>query len=270
MPFTFNAVGLCVVTLNEKTWTRVREVCKALEYNKKTNHVIKAYVSPENYAQKYQISSVPTAVMPINWPKDLQKYYIYITEEGMYELLFSSQQPNAKEFRRHCCNVLFTHVWQQLANKIKEEHQQAIKGKDAVIALIDDDLQDRDNQLQAIQYENVALQVQRDVYQAQLQRCQDTIIHLTTRYVDYARGPGKDNIIIIVQKHTTSANDKYYDLPNYVARIQRRKTYVKLRWIDRHFPDHEVIVEIDNPNSIHVFNRFEGKGMQSKNTTTLG
>ena len=43
-------------------------------------------------------------------------------------------------------------------------------------------------------------------------------------------------------------------------RIQRRKRYVKLRWFDRHFPDHEVIVEIDNPNSIHTFNRFEEEG----------
>ena len=24
---------------------------------------------------------------PINWPKDFQKYHIYINEEGMYELL---------------------------------------------------------------------------------------------------------------------------------------------------------------------------------------
>ena len=28
----------------------------------------------------------------------------------------------------------------------------------------------------------------------------------------------------------------------------------------RHFPDHEVTVEIDNPNSIHAFNRFEEEG----------
>ena len=49
-------------------------------------------------------------------------------------------------------------------------------------------------------------------------------------------------------------------MPYYVARIQRRKRYVKLRWFDRHFPDHEVIVEIDNPNSIHEFNRFEEEG----------
>ena len=60
---------------------------------------------------------------------------------------------------------------------------------------------DRDNQIQAIQYKNVALQAQGDVYQTQLQRCEDTITHLRERYVDHARDPGKDNIIIIVQKH---------------------------------------------------------------------
>ena len=142
---------------------------------------------------------------------------------------------------------------QQEILRLNEEHQQIIEEEDAALALLNDDLENR-------QYENVALQAQRDVYQAQLQRCQDTITHLRTRYVDHARDPGKDNIIIIVRKHTTSANDKYHDLPYYVARIQRRKRYVKLRWFDRHFPDHEVIVEIDNPNSIHAFNRFEEEG----------
>ena len=80
----------------------------------------------------------------------------------------------------------------------------AIEEKDAALA-------HRDNQIQAIQYENLELQAQRDVYQAQLQRCQDTITHLRARYVDHARDPGKDNII--VRKHTRPANDKYHDLP---------------------------------------------------------
>ena len=71
---------------------------------------------------------------------------------------------------------------------------------------------------------------------------------------------GKDDIIIIIQKHTTSANDRYHDLLYYVARIQQRKRYVKLRWFDEHFPDHEVIAEIDNPNSIQAFNRCEEEG----------
>ena len=36
MSLTFNAVNLCVVTINEKPWTRAREVCRALEYGKAT------------------------------------------------------------------------------------------------------------------------------------------------------------------------------------------------------------------------------------------
>ena len=41
--------------------------------------------------------------------------------------------------------------------------------------------------------------------------------------------------------------------------IQKRKRYVKLRWFDRHFPQHEIIVELA-PNSIVNFNRFEEDG----------
>ena len=57
----------------------------------------------------------------------------------------------------------------------------------------------------------------------------------------------KTTFIIVVWKHTRPANDKFHNLSNYVATIQRRKRYVKLRWFDQHFPDHEVIVKIDNP-----------------------
>ena len=147
MQFSFNAVKLCVVTINEKPWTRGKEIYRALEYNKKITDIVKAFC-----AQKYQMSGFTTAGKPVDWPKDLQKYDIFTNEEGMYELF-----------------------------------KPTTKGK----------------------------------------RLQETF--LRTRYVPHARNPGKDNIIIIVRKHTTSANDKYYDLPYYVARIQGRKRYVKLR-----------------------------------------
>ena len=60
MPFTFNAIELCVVIIDEKLWTRAREVCKALEYDAKTSktaNIIRGYYSPENITQKYQICS---------------------------------------------------------------------------------------------------------------------------------------------------------------------------------------------------------------------
>ena len=72
MAFSFNAVELYVVTINEKPWTRAREVCRALKYNKKTADIVKAFCSKENYAQKYQMISVIAAAKPVVWPKDLQ------------------------------------------------------------------------------------------------------------------------------------------------------------------------------------------------------
>ena len=34
--FTFNAVDLYLVTLDDRPWIRAKKVCTALEYNKKT------------------------------------------------------------------------------------------------------------------------------------------------------------------------------------------------------------------------------------------
>ena len=238
----FNAVELCILTINEKPWTRPREVCKGLEHNKKTADIVKAFCSQKNYAHKWQLNKFATARNFMDWPKDLRKDDYYINEEGMYELLFSSQQPKAKDFRRHCFNVLFPHVRQQLSDKLHamqiedltsrvqaleftneeecqanqqqilkliEDHQQAIEEKDATIALLNDDLKNRE-------HENVALQAQRDVYQAQVR---DLIIN---RHVPRAKHPGKDNIVMIIEKNTTPEKDEFYEYLYYIARIQRR------------------------------------------------
>ena len=45
MLFTFNLVDLRVVTIKVKPWICAKEVCKALEYNKKTGYY-KGTLSP--------------------------------------------------------------------------------------------------------------------------------------------------------------------------------------------------------------------------------
>ena len=107
MPFSFNAVELCVVTINEKPWTRAKVVYRALEYK---IYIVKAFCSRENYTQKYQMSGFTTAWKPVDWPKDSQKCDIYINEEGMYGIVFSSQQPKAKILEDTaviCCFLMF-------------------------------------------------------------------------------------------------------------------------------------------------------------------
>ena len=62
MLFTFNAVGLCVVIINEKPWTCAREVCKALKYQKgKAKGVLKKHVSIENKQHKHELEGRATA-----------------------------------------------------------------------------------------------------------------------------------------------------------------------------------------------------------------
>ena len=113
-----------------KTLERTREVYKALEYGKaaKATNVLKRVCAKTNYAHKCQLDELVSETNFVEWPMDSRKDDYYVNKEGTYEIVFKSQQPKAKDFRKHCCNVLFHHFPQQLAKKkMKEDHQEAIK-----------------------------------------------------------------------------------------------------------------------------------------------
>ena len=172
----------------------------------------------------------------------------FLSVSGAMHVIVNSWKGKGKEIKEHILREIVQRGFYARIEERQEQHRQTITG--------------RDNQVQAIQHGNVVLQAQRDVYQARLQRCQDQICDLITNcHVLRANDFGKDNIIIIVWKHTTPANDKYHNLPYYVTKIQRRKRYVKLRWFRAQYPHHRFkIEELDNANIIHAFNRFEEEG----------
>ena len=68
----------------------------------------------------------------------------------MYELLFSSQQPKAKDFRRHYYNVLFALVRQQLSDKLHAM-----------------ETEDLTNRVQALEFTN---EIKREAHQQQILR----------------------------------------------------------------------------------------------------
>ena len=69
----------------------------------------------------------------------------------------------------------------------------------------------------------MALQVQRDVYQAQLEKFQGQVRDLIiNRHVLLANDPGKDNIVMIIEKNTVSL--LYYE--NTATVYQRKKKMV--------------------------------------------
>ena len=87
-----------------------------------------------------------------------------------------------------------------------QAHQQAIEENDAALALLNDDLQNPE-------YEKVALQAQRDVFQVQLQRCRGIITHLRTRSVDNARDPDKGNILGLLRKTPPLKKISFMSIP---------------------------------------------------------
>ena len=120
---------------------------------------------------------------PMKWPVDSQKTDIYINEESMYELAFTSQQNNAKEFKRYCCNTLFPQIrdlFEGLAiNEKDRQHQLAIEDKNSRIALLNVDLDERQREYAILGYKYEQLE-----YHA----------------VPYLENPKKDNGIVIIKK----------------------------------------------------------------------
>ena len=70
MSFTFNAVELCIVAINENPWIRAREVCSALEYQKgRARDVLKKHVSIEIKQHKHELEGPGAAVPLLEWSK---------------------------------------------------------------------------------------------------------------------------------------------------------------------------------------------------------
>ena len=90
MPFTFNAVERCVVTINEKSWTRAREMCRTLEYGKatKVTDIIKHLCSRENYTHKYQLSEFVPETNFMDSSKTREKMNITPMKRGCMSCYF--------------------------------------------------------------------------------------------------------------------------------------------------------------------------------------
>ena len=147
--------------------------------------------------------------------EDAQDHDIVISLTGALYIVVNSRKDKGNALKKHILKDIAPRGFDVRIEEIQEKHRRAIEEKDAALALLNDDLQNR-------KYENVALEAQRDVYKDQLQKCQDIITHLKTRYVPSAKDIGKDNIVMIIEKNTAPEEDEFYEYPYYTARIQRR------------------------------------------------
>ena len=155
----------------------------------------------------------------MDWPKDSRKDDYYINEEGMYELLFSSQQSMTKTFRKHCCNVMSPHIRQELTNRMVDDLR-----RDHALSITD-----RDNQIQFIQYENVGLQ-------GEIRNARQTVIDL----IENRRVPriGKyDNVLCVFEKNHEDETSRGGEHPYYVVRCQKKVLPTHKKWLKICYPN---------------------------------
>ena len=174
----------------------------------------------------------------------------FVDLEGALEIVVRSRKPKAVELTKWLAHKGVKKVVEDRLAAQQEQHQKAIDEIDTQLALLNDDLTESqklvkqfDKWATKLQYNNIGLQGE--------------IARLSMRFVPNAMDPGKDNVIMIVRKHTCQQDDSRFEYPYYCARIQRRAIPTKRRWILEQFPRSEEIVVIDNPNGVHAFNRFE-------------
>ena len=142
----------------------------------------------------------------------------------MYELLFSSQQPKAKNLRRHCFNMLFSHVRQQLSDK---SHAMEIE--------------DLTGRIQALEFTNEG---ERQAHQQQISRLNEEIDDLIKSRHAPRRGYF-DNVLCFIKKNSNEVH------PYYVTRCQYRQLEKYKRCLKFRYPNMEEAGRLDDPNAIH-------------------
>ena len=152
--FKFNDKNIRAVHVNGEEYLVSRDVYEAIGYEEENRKKAIKNLAPS----KYKVLSGD--VKPsLNQGEDIFRQHkdtVLLKEPGLYCFLLRCKRDEAEPFMECIVEAVLPREVRKLASAIEE--------KDAALALLTDDLQDCDNQIQTIQYENVALQAQKNVY----------------------------------------------------------------------------------------------------------
>lgn len=108
--YSFNNIQLSIIGTYEEPWFVGEEICKLLGYSNtkqaiqmhiQENEKITAKVLREKIQESSGLGSYPLQILrKLNWQK------VLISEFGLYELIFNSHMPNAREFKDWVKTVL--------------------------------------------------------------------------------------------------------------------------------------------------------------------
>ena len=148
-----------------------------------------------------------------------------MNEEGMYEIVFSSQQPKTKDLKRHCRNVLFPHF-----------RQQAIEEKDI--------------QIKALEFTN---EKQQNILKHN-ERIYDLIKNRHVPHRGYF-----DNVLCFIKKNSKETH------PYYTIRYQYRQLEKYKKCLEIGYTSIKEAGRCDDPNAIHRWNIFKSEVTEKPN-----
>ena len=135
----------------------------------------------------------------MNTPKeDTQDHGIFISLTGALYVVINSREDKGKALKKHILKDIEPRGFDVRIEEIQEKHQRAIEEKDATIALLTDDLKNRE-------YENVGLQ-------GEIRAKDQQIAALQRRYVGYLSDEDKNNGISIIAKNNEKEEYPYISI----------------------------------------------------------
>ena len=130
--------------------------------------------------------------------------------------------------------------------------------KESAIALLNDDLQERDTHIRAIEFDNVSLQTQRDVYREQVTDL------IANRHVP--RSGDIDTVLLAVEKNMPDEDGKPGQHPYYMIRCQKKCLNIQIKLLRLKYPNMIVKEPLCNDaNSIHAWSRFKQDILEKEN-----
>ena len=127
---------------------------------------------PRKY--RMRLGDVKTDLQGVLKSEYLHPDTVLLKETGVYCFLLSCNKTEAEPFMDWVVETVLPREVQKLSQKLEEHHRRKTQLQQAV--------EDRDNRIQAIEYESLGLQGEITAYQAQLQVSQNIALRFSTLY----------------------------------------------------------------------------------------
>ena len=160
--------------------------------------------------------------------EDAQDHDIFISLTGALYIIVNSRKDKGKALKKHILKDIVPHGFDAKIEEIQEEHRQAIEEKD--------------NQIQAIQYKNVGLE-------GEIRAKDQEIAALRRRYVDYLANEDKNNGISIIAKNSEEAEYPYISICG-----QHGYRRHQVRILLARYQCSTLFADGDTPNTIVTYN----------------